>query len=65
MQGVYVICIDRQYLRIVVNSIVILAKFSETICSIVQSFDVIYGTVLHLICIVLDSVLEALHFAID
>ena len=65
MQGVDVISIDCQYLRIVVNRIMVLAKFCETICSIVQSFDVVYCSIFHLIGVVFYRVLEALHFSVD
>ena len=65
MQGVDVISIDCQYLRIVVNRIMVLAKFCETICSIVQSFDVVYSAIFHLVGVVFYRVLEALHFSVD
>ena len=65
MQGVDVISIDRQYLRIVVNRIMVLAKFCETICSIVQSLDVVYSSIFHLVSVVFYCVLEALHFSVD
>ena len=65
MQGVDVILIDRQHLRIVVNSLVVLAKLCEAIRPIVQSLDVVDRAVLHLVGIVFYGVLEAFHLAVD
>ena len=59
-----VIRVDRQHLTIVVNRIVILAKFGKAIGTIVESFDIICSAIFHLVGVVLDSVRESLHFAI-
>ena len=65
MQSVDVILIDRQHLRIVVNRLVVLAKFCKAIRPIVQGLDVVDCTILHLVSVVFYGVLEALHLAID
>ena len=65
MQSVDVVLFDREHLRVVIDCVMVLSKFSEAIRSIVQSFHIVGSSILHLIRIVFDGVLEALHLAID
>ena len=60
-----VVLFDREHLRVVIDCVMVLSKFSEAIRSIVQSFHIVCSSILHLICIVFDGVLEALHLSID
>lgn len=65
VQRVDVVLVDRQHLRVVVDCIVVLAQLGVAVSPIVQRFHVVRGAIPHLVGVVLDRSLEALHLTVD